>query len=321
MSVSADGDDLVLRPAADGVLEILCTVTRGTASPRSGVGTRLATRGTDRASTLRARRACCSARTRAWRVGFPAPRCVRAPGGGRRVLRAAVSAGESPAPARFLRGANPGPATRAPRRRRASRGPQRGLPGPGASLAEVPDSALVQRAAAGQSEIVAEGIELKALAAEVERASFFGLEDLYARSSPGPRSSARLPRERRRGGERRARRRDLGGARGPRRQRRGGRGRAPRGHRGGPAGGWLGGPRRPRGHLPSAGSGRLAALSAIRSTGHTRAEKDSGEDQQIHGKDGSRNRRGQLQRARDQGRLEGRHVPRERVRREPERLG
>lgn len=186
MSVSADGDDLVLRPAADGVLEILVhrdLAGDGLASIGGGDEAGYAGHGqsfdaASAASLLLGKDASLV------RVGFPGPRAASArPMGDDVLLRAAVSAGEE----LRLQFDFSEERTLAQRlARRADEERREGRSGDslrtwGELLAEVPfDSALVQRAAAGQSQIVAEGIvELKALAAEVERASFFGLEDLY----------------------------------------------------------------------------------------------------------------------------------------------
>ncbi|MEE2941220.1 MAG: FHA domain-containing protein [Planctomycetota bacterium] len=186
MSVSADGDDLVLRPAADGFLEALVhrdLAGDGLASIAGGDETGYAGHGQsfDAAS---AASLLLGADASLVRVGFTGPRAASArPVGDDVLLRAAVSAGEE---VRLQLDFSEERTLAQRLARRADEERREGRSGDslrtwGELLAEVPfDSALVQRAAAGQSEIVAEGmVELKELAAEVERASFFGLEELY----------------------------------------------------------------------------------------------------------------------------------------------
>lgn len=186
MSASADGEDLVLRPAADGVLEVLVhrdLAGDGLASIAGGDEAGYAGHGQsfDAASVASL---LLGKDANLVRIGFPGSRAASArPAGDDVLLRAAVSAGEE---VRLQLDFSEERTLAQRLARRADEERREGRSGDslrtwGELLAEVPfDSALVQRAAAGQSEIVAGGIvELKALGAEVERASFFGLEDLY----------------------------------------------------------------------------------------------------------------------------------------------
>ena len=329
MSVSADGEDLVLRPAADGVLEVLvhrdlagdslASIAGGDEAGYAGHGQSFDAASV--ASLLLGKDASLV------RIGFPGSRAASArPAGDDVLLRAAVSAGEE---VRLQLDFSEERTLAQRLARRADEERREGRSGDslrtwGELLAEVPfDSALVQRAAAGQSEIVAGGIvELKALGAEVERASFFGLEDLYREARPGrgaadalcdvETASAALAAEisaalRPRGGD---------AAAGPRASKASPRPCARPARSASPAA-WtptVSATRRARraerGPDPTSTPGTAA-------TSHKRRAARTS----TYGQDGSRNRRGQLERARDQGRLEGRHLPRERVRRGPERPG
>ncbi|MEC8512958.1 MAG: FHA domain-containing protein [Planctomycetota bacterium] len=186
MSVSANGGDLVLRPATDGVLEILVhrdLAGDGLASIGGGDEAGYAGHGQsfDAAS---AASLLLGEDANLVRVGFPGPRAAAArPVGDDVLVRAAVSAGEE---LRLQLDFSEERTLAQRLARRADEERREGRSGDSLRtwselLTDVPfDSALVQRAAAGQSEIVAEGVlELKALSAEVERASFFGLEELY----------------------------------------------------------------------------------------------------------------------------------------------